>query len=162
MSFIADEKYPAKVVDAFMVESSKKGTMGICFTFSCEPGHIETTRWLTENTSDRVLKDLETLGFSKEMLSDPDNLDRIGEILKDRECEIVPEWDDYKKKMVVKWINSVGGVSRTTGPGVRDRMHALLTGNAAPLVSAPRQRTPPAAPPAPPPAEGIDEQDVPF
>ncbi len=70
MGFEADQKYPAKVAEAFVMESSKKGTMGICFTFACAEGHIEAIRWLTENTADRVIKDLETLGFSRTLLDD--------------------------------------------------------------------------------------------
>jgi hypothetical protein len=157
MSFEADQKYSATVVDAFAIESSKKGTVGICFTFACAEGHIEATRWLTENTADRVIKDLETLGFSRQLLENAENLDRIGEIVKGRECEIVSEWDDYKKKMVVKWINGAGsGDRRASGPGVLDRMHALLTGKAAPLVSRPRtQSEPPPFGPGDPDSDGV-------
>lgn len=149
MSLQPDQKYTVKVVDAFITESSKKGTMGLCFTFMCDEGRIECIRWVTEATSDRVKMDLHTLGFTSDMLEDPTSLDRLKEITLGNEVEIVTEEKEYNEKItvVVKWINAVGGwAGRGAGPGVRDRMHALLTGKPAPMVSAPRQRTPPAAP----------------
>lgn len=134
-------KYRVKAIDAFMTES-QKGTVGLCWSFMCESGRIECTRWVTENTTEYVKKDMVTLGFPEDKLDDIGELENLKKYTCGNEVEIVVEDEEYQGSVTakVKWINKIG--SRPSGgPGVRDRLHALLSGRPAPLVSQPRQQS---------------------
>ena len=146
-------KYRVSVRSAQLTES-QKGTLGILFWFQCEEGEIDCTRWVTEHTSEYVLKDLETLGYSKELLADIANLDRIAEITRGRECEIVVEEKEYLGNIEakVRWINPI---VHKASVGAKERMYLMLTGQPVPLVSQPRkQEIPPSVP--------TDDSEVPF
>lgn len=148
-------KHHVQVVGASLTESSK-GTMGIRFDFENDQGTIDHTLWVTERTVDRVRENLATLGYSNELFNDPANMDRMQDITLGNECEIVVEDEEYNGdvKAKVKWINAIGS-SKAATPGMLDRLHAMLTGKPAPLMSQPRAAEPqPFAP--------IDDERVPF
>ena len=149
-------KHHVQVIGASLTESKTKGTMGIHFEFENDHGHIDCDRWVTPNTVDRVMADLETLGYSKEYFEDPANLDRIQEITLGNEVEIVVEDEEYNGNWTpkVKWINAPRR-NQVATPGMRDRLHAMLTGKLVPLASAPRRNEPQPSPP-------LTDSDVPF
>ncbi len=74
---LQEGKHHVQVIGASFTES-KTGTMGIKLDFENDNGTIDCTRWVTPNTVDRVIADLETLGYSKELFDDASNLDRMG------------------------------------------------------------------------------------
>lgn len=154
-------KHHVQVTGAAYTESSSKGTMGIRFDFENDEGTIDCTRWVTPNTVDRVITDLETLGYSRALFDDASNLDRLQEIILGNECDIVVEDKEYNGKWTpeVKWINAPGR-SKAATPGMRDRLHSLLTGKPVPLVSQPRSAA--SNGPAPQPFAPIEDSDVPF
>src|ERR1019366_4774922 len=134
-------KHEVEVTGASMVEANS-GTIGICFYFKNEDGDIDCTRWVTEKTYEYVTKDLETMGFARELIGDIANLDRIGEFIKGNRVQIVVEDDTYngKTEAKVKWINAAGSSGGGKGIDVasKKRLAALLSGKPAGLVSAPR------------------------
>lgn len=159
--------YHVQVKSANMTES-QKGTMGITFHFECESGDIDCTRWVTPGTSEYVIKDLDTLGFGRELIDKVENLDRIDEITRGNECQIVVEDEEYKGNVTakVKWINPIS----FTGGNAAGKIHSILVGNSitggapaprsAPVVPAPRATTSEPAPFAP--TNIHDIEDVPF
>lgn len=150
-------KHHVQVIGASLTASST-GTMGIRFDFENDDGTIDHTLWVTERTVDRVRENLATLGYSSQLFDDPANLDRIQEITLGNECQMVVEDEEYKGKIEskVKWINALGrnglGRGSVATPGMRDRLHAMLTGKPAPLVSQPRE----------PQAMPLSDDDLPF
>ena len=153
-------KYHVTVKKAFATES-QGGTPGITFLFECESGEIDCTRWVTEKTRDRVITDLETLGFSFEMLGEQENLDRIDDYVRGNECEIVVADEEYKGvvEAKVKWINAIGGKATVN---TKTAIWAALTGKTPVprddgLVSRPRKVEPNIPPSAP-----ISDDDIPY
>lgn len=152
-------KHEVTVRDAYMSESSK-GTMGITFLFENDEGDIDCTRWVTPATSERVLTDLETLGFSRDRFNDIANLEKLADITRGARCSITVEDEEYAGNITpkVKWINPVGPPKANTKEAMQ-RVFSILTGNTITggLVSAPRrpQNTPP-------PSAPISDDDVPF
>lgn len=126
-------KYHVRVVKAFATEA-QSGTPGITFMFECESGEIDCTRWITDKTRDYVIKDLDTLGFSFDMLGDQENLDRIDDIVRGNEVEIVVADEEYRGTVEakVKWINAVGSRG---GGNTKASVWEALTGKT-PAVSA--------------------------
>lgn len=153
-------KHHVQVIKASFTESQTKGTMGIQFDFGNDEGTIDCTRWVTPNTVDRVIADLETLGYSRALFDDASNLDRMQDIIMGNECEIVVEDEEYNGKCVpkFKWINAPRSTSRAT-PGMRDKLHSLLTGKPVGLVSQPRSAQ---AAYAPHPSGPLTDDDIPF
>lgn len=150
-------KHQVTAKSAYVTES-KNGTMGIVIKFENDDGEIECTRWLTEKTRERVLDDLETLGFERYLLNDPQNLLKLSEIIAGAECGIVVEDEEYQGNVTpkVKWINPSGPL-KATGPDTIERLYGLLTGKevAPRLVSQPKPVAPPVYAP-------IDDESVPF
>ncbi len=136
---------------------SKSGTIGITFRFRSDDGEIDCTRWVTDRTRQYVLRDLETLGFTAEMLEDAANLDRIGEITFGNECEIVVEDEEYNGNWVpkVKWINALNGGGRAN-PDTTAKIQSILLGRA--VSAAPK----PAAQSKEHSKSEIDSSDIPF
>lgn len=131
-------KHIVEATGAALTES-QSGTPGITFYFKNDDGDMECTRWVTEKTYEYVTKDLETLGFDRSLIADVANLDRIGEVIKGNQVEIICEEEEYRGKyeVKVKWINAIGG-GKTAGGTTKTRLAALLSGKPAGLVSGPR------------------------
>lgn len=149
-------KYKVKVIDAYLTDNPKNGNPGVCWTFSCESGRIDCTRFVSENNVEWIKKDMVTLGFPESLLEDVASLERLKEFSMGKECEIVVE-EGYQGKPQVKWINSLdraGSGRRAPSAGIKDRLAALLAGRPVPLVSQPRQQEPFAPTP--------NDDDVPY
>lgn len=138
------------VIDAFITETAK-GTLGIYFLFQDDNGdNIGATRWVTPAAVERTIQDCETLGFSRTLMADMANLDKISDFVRGRACSIVVEEKEYKGTLTptVKWINPVGGGKRVTDSDAKSRMFALLNGQV------------PSGGPAP--HAPVSDDDVPF
>lgn len=150
-------------VASAMITKSSRGTPWIKIFFHNEDsGTIEHTLWVTPNTRDRVLEQLEMLGCSRAQLDDENTLGDLDEILTGAKCEIVCEEQEYNGKwsMKVKWINPA---ELPVGDDLISEMYGLLTGKQSTrkpeLVPA---RPVAAAVPVGPVAEGVDDESVPF
>jgi hypothetical protein len=141
-AIVANQKYEATVVKAGMEESQSKGTLGISLTFSVKTedgglAYIDHTMWVTPNTRDRVLENLQTLGLNKERVFEPGVLDNLTDHLQGAVCSITTKLDEYRgeERVIVQWINP-------TKPPVSEdaatRMFGLLKGDPQPPVSLPR------------------------
>jgi hypothetical protein len=165
MRLYQEGTYDATLQEAYMTESGQKGTPGIIFVFKFGDDYIDTTRWVTPNTSERLWADLETLGFTKKHAEDMENLDRLTEICGGHACEIVCEDKEYngETKLDVKWINPVGG-RRSSNGNTKASIHAILNSNS---ITRPALAGAPRRPPLSPPSSGfighpIDKDDIPF
>lgn len=158
---LPEGKYEVEVVDAYMTES-QSGTPGLVFRFENLEGHQECIRYITPNTTDRVIEDLETMGFPRAKLSDMANLDKLKDFIKGNSVRIVVKDEEYQGKSTPKvaWINKPGAM-RKESPDIRANIFALLNGKAPALTSAPRSRA--AAPVSEmPPNTPMDIEDAPF
>jgi hypothetical protein len=150
---------PATVLRAGMTES-QKGTLGISLTFELDSGTIDHVLWVTPNTHDRVLKDLNTLGLSQARIDDPDTFEDIDTALRGARCSVVIEDEEYKGEVRarVKWINDPQAQASEDAVA---RIYGLLAspGKAkvapVPINAAPRA-------PEPPPNTPFSDDDVPF
>jgi hypothetical protein len=162
MSLLPEGKHEVEVVDAYMTES-QSGTPGLVFRFENLEGHQECIRYITPNTTDRVIEDLETMGFPRAKLSDMANLDKLKDFIKGNSVRIVVKDEEYQGKTTPKvaWINKSGAMKKET-PDVRANIFALLNGKAPALMSAPRSRAAAPATSEPPPNTPFTEDQEPF
>lgn len=153
---LPEGKYEVEVVDAYMTES-QSGTPGLVFRFENLEGHQECIRYITPNTTDRVIEDLETMGFPRAKLSDMANLDKLKDFIKGNSVRIVVKNEEYLGKQVAKvaWINKPGAM-RKESPDIRASIFALLNGKAPALASAPRS-----VPVSPPPFRNVNDPPPP-
>ncbi len=147
MSLLPEGKHDVDLVDVYMTES-QGGTPGIVFKFRNTEGHQECTRWLTPKTTDRVIEDLETLGFPRAKLSDMANLERLMDFIGGASVRIVVEDEEYNgvETPKVKWINKQGAMKKES-PQLKQTIFDLLNGKAPALMSAPRSKPATSEPP---------------
>lgn len=144
---LGEGKYEVEVVDAYMTES-QSGTPGLVFRFENLEGHQECIRYITPNTTDRVIEDLETMGFPRAKLSDMANLEKLKDFIKGNSVRIVVKDEEYQGNLTPKvaWINKPGAM-RKESPDIKASIFALLNGKAPALTSAPRSKPPTSEPP---------------
>ena len=123
MALKVDEKYTVKVVDAYLTESKEKGTPGLYVEFQCAEGKIYHTFYITQATVFRLKENLEKcFGITAAQLADNAFLDRIGNFLRDQECQITTIGKEYNDKIIpeVQWMNPVRNKpKKVEGSGVK-------------------------------------------
>lgn len=131
--------FEVEVTDAYTTQSSK-GTLGIFFALKSDSGGTtDKTVWVTPGSYDRAIQDLETFGFGQDQIESVESLDKIKEVTKGNRVSVVIEDEEYNGKTnpKVKYVNAVGA-KKATGIQTKAALFALLKGQPAPLVSAPR------------------------
>ncbi len=153
--------YEVEVTDAYTTQSSK-GTLGIFFALRSDSGHTtDKTVWVTPGSYDRAIQDLETLGFGQDQIDSVESLDKIKEVTKGNRVSVVIEDETYNGNTSpkVKYVNAVGA-KKATGVQTKAALFALLKGQPAPMVSAPRTQA--VRPSQPPPVAWDPNEDAPF
>ena len=141
MAVQADAKYEAVVDSAIFTTSAEKGTLGLFLNFKTGDGMVDCTRYVTENTIDRLKENLsECFGVGEEQLSSDDfYTGGIQEFLHGKPCSITTEYkkdsngniyeDQNKKRYVtVQWINPSRAGKKVTKDSL-GKLKSLFGGN---------------------------------
>jgi hypothetical protein len=101
----------ATIKRAFFTKA-ESGTRGICMGYATDDGSIDHTWYMTPNTADRLAENLEKCFGIKRAQLNAAFLERIGEVLVGKMCRLTIKGEDYKgkRRLVVEWMNPVGGI----------------------------------------------------
>lgn len=116
----ADKTYQGEIVKAELTESMK-GTVGIRFEIAIADEDVVHTMWITENTTDRVMK---TLAEFEIDAKNPEFWQNPNAFFEGKPCSIVTELED--KKVRVKWFNGPKRVVPKAGAGTASKAMKLF------------------------------------
>jgi hypothetical protein len=149
MALVANEKYVARVKDAFITKSDT-GTAGLFMSYDTDSGSIDHTWHITDKTFERLMDNLgKCFGITEAQLLDNSFLDKIGDSVHGKECRIETEDHEYNGKHYVriKWMNPIGFVPKKSSGAELSRVAGIFGG----------KRDAPAAD-----FEGISDESAPF
>jgi hypothetical protein len=125
MGLKADTKYTGKVREGSDLIESNSGSLGFQVMLECEDGYTDYTIWITPKNRERAERDFQTLGVSKEKLTDDRYLQNgVGRDIAGRPLKFWTVEETYKDKTRVK----VAGIGRANSGGAAKSAAAIFGG----------------------------------